>query len=186
MQKEGPMVDQNTELEAQTERIVVPTREQYPEIVDVINSEADLYQVVFTADELESLEVGDFSVEELIAGEATRNYLILEIDGTVTGFSSWYQKNDKVAWLSMLHVSSDHQGKGVGTKLLLAVEGCVKQLGLSALALEAQRKAEWAVGFYLKRGYSILNWEDLNTEPYIGTLNKLPVEATHVFGKVLE
>lgn len=178
-------MDQDTEIERPTECIVTPTREQYQEIADTVNSEADLYRGSFTDEELEALEIGSFTVDELITGELTRNYLVLELDDKVAGFASWYQKNDRVAWVSLLHVASDHRSLGVGTKLLSAVEKKAKELGMSAIALEAQRKADWAVNFYLKHGYEILGWEKLNTKPYTGTLDKPPVEATYVFGKVL-
>lgn len=173
------------EKEGHDELIAAPSRDHYPAIVEAVNSEAELYKTTFSPEELESLDVGGFTTEDLIEGEGTRNYLVLLVDGNVAGFTSWYPKDNKVAWISMLHVASGYQGKGVGTKLIESVEQRAKEIGMRAVALEAQRKAEWAVNFYYKRGYEVLDWDNLNVEPFIGTLSRPPVESTYVFGKIL-
>lgn len=185
METEDNFLKKAVEKENNRGIVSVPTREQYPSIVDVINSEAELYKTTFSPEELEALNVGGLTAEDLIENESARRYLVMLVGGELAGFTSWYPKDNQVAWISMLHVSQRSQGKGIGTKLLETVECQAKEIGMRAVALEAQRKASWAVSFYLKRGYEILGWDKLNAEPYTGTLSKPPVESTYVFGKVL-
>lgn len=76
--------------------------------------------------------------------------------------------------------------QGVGSAMISEIERIAKEAGAAGIAFEMQRKAYWARDFYLKNGYEILDWEALGKSPFKGTLPHPPVEATYVFGKVIE
>jgi len=162
-----------------------PQRDEYPQIVEVINSETELYKTVFSEEEMKNIGIGDESVEGLEAGEQTREYLVAVESKMVMGFASWYIKDNNVAWISMLQVLPEHRRKGVATALVREVETQAIKKGAKALAAETQKKAYWVKDLNIKYGFKILSWDELKKEPYAGTLDKPPVPNTYVFGKSL-
>jgi len=162
-----------------------PKKEEYNQIVEIVNSELDLYKKVFTQEELDKIGIGYFNVNDLREVENDRNFLVAVEDNKIMGFASWYIKSNMVAWVSMLEVDAQSYGKGIGTLLINHIEKFAKDKHVKAVALETQKKAEWAVSFYKKRNYKILSTEDLDNIPYRGTLTKPPLDNTYIFGKIL-
>lgn len=165
-------------------KIRKPKKEEYAQIVKVVNSEKVLYEKVFSKKELDDIGIGSFNISDL-EDDNSRNYLVAVTKGRVVGFVSWYIKSNNVAWISMLEVDIHIQNQGIGSKLIKEVEQQAKQLKARAIALEVQKKAEWAIDFYEFNRYKILDDNDLSRGIYKETLAKKPVKYTHVLGKLL-
>jgi len=69
-----------------------------------------------------------------------------------------------------VYVHPEHQHKGVGTALMKHVEGVAVRLGLEKLRLVAHEEAHWAIKFYERLGYRIVDhvrtaaWRDVVME----------------------
>ena len=160
-----------------------PKESEYNQVVEVVNSELNLYKKFFTKEEIEGIGIGDFDITDL-KDTKSRNQLVAVADEKILGFASWYAKPNNVAWISMLEISPDEQKQGIGSKLIAEIEKLAKQQKNKAIALETQRKAFWAVDFYKKNNYKILSEEALLKEPFKDTLPNPPVKNTYIFGKV--
>lgn len=162
------------------------TPKDYAEIVAVVNSEYERYAKVYTKAELDLIGIGVFKVEDLRSGESERAYLLAVDEERVVGFASWYIKPNNVAWLSMLQVLPQDQGRGVGGSLIQRVEWDALRMGACALALEVQEKARWATEFYVHKGFKALTLADLNSGIFARTMaTPAPVAGTLVYGKVI-
>lgn len=162
-----------------------PRLEEYKEVTNVINSEKEQWEQVLSEQELQDLHIGQETVDDLIEDAEKRNYLVAELGGKIVGFIEWKPKTHNIAWISMLQVLPSYQRQGVASGLLKKVEEQVKVEGFSAIALETQKKATWAVSFYEKHGFSVLSLTDFHSGLYEGLFNQEPVESTYIFGKEL-
>ena len=72
----------------------------------------------------------------------------------ITGMIAFYCNNitDKKAFLSMIVVKAEYQGKGVGGVLLNQMEKECSCLGMSYVVLEVDRTNKNAQGFYSLHG----------------------------------
>jgi ribosomal protein S18 acetylase RimI-like enzyme len=62
-----------------------------------------------------------------------------------------------------LVISSSHQSKGVGTKLMNYAEVALKREGAKNIVLSAHKKAK-ALDFYKKRGYKIADYVEMEKD----------------------
>lgn len=186
----GEEITTNANLDDVEDRhitIRAPKRNECEQVVSVINSEKETWKEVLSDEEMAEIGIGEETVENLVEGEKDRNYLVAVADSDVVGFISWYLKNPNVAWVSMLQVVLEMQGKGVGSKLIDEVEKQASEKGCKAIALETQKKAGWAVKFYLRNGYRVLENEESSNEPFAGILSR-PIEINQsycILGKEL-
>lgn len=88
-----------------------------------------------------------------------QHYLIgYEIEGKLVGylhaqmFEMLYNPNALLNVISMA-VTSDTQGKGIGTKLMEAIEDIGRELELDGIRINSGHNREKAHQFYEKRGY---------------------------------
>lgn len=163
-----------------------PKRSEYKEFARVENSEAPQYRAIFTPEECKMLSVGKATERGLISSESKRKYLIATINNKIVGTMRYYLKENGILWISMIQVLPSYQGKGVGSVLLKEIEKIASRLKAKAVALEAQKKAKWAVAFYKANGYKILSQSDIDKKPFTGTLEKPLVKHSYVFGKILK
>lgn len=92
----------------------------------------------------------------------------------IVGYISFRIKNEYVVWISELYVNPSIQGKGVGRMLIDFVKDFTKKSNCKLIALETHRLADWAIGFYEKLGFEIIN-EKIDEDPYNHILDKPPV-----------
>lgn len=82
---------------------------------------------------------------------------------------------EKVGLIRWVYVHPKYQRKGIGSALLKYVEEEAHKMKLKRLQLFTHEKAFWAINFYKKHGYRIINyiqriaWKDVLMEK---TLNK--------------
>ncbi|MDH4215022.1 MAG: GNAT family N-acetyltransferase [Candidatus Thorarchaeota archaeon] len=80
--------------------------------------------------------------------------------------------DEESAWIPLMYMRSDSQGKGIGSSLMYHLEEIARQGGFRRIQLETDSKAEWALNFYRKHGYSIFK-KDENPWGYHVWLEKL-------------
>lgn len=66
----------------------------------------------------------------------------------------------RYAYLCNLIVSSEHQHKGLGTKLMSKAEEIVKDKGFNEIHLKVEKEKDLLVKWYEKLGYKIIIEED--------------------------
>jgi len=162
-----------------------PKRENYEEIADISNRADEPFLKLYNKDQAKEIGFGLETVEDLIEGEKTREYLCLKIDNQIISFVSFRLKNPQTIWVSHICTSSDFQGKGYGAKLMQKIEEIAKERGAKVVVLETERQADWAVNFYLKNNYKILLEEDLKVFPFDKTLDKPQVANRYILGKII-
>lgn len=112
--------------------------------------------------------------------EGRKTYCAKDESNQLTGYISFRKKNEKVVWISELYVDPDFQGRGVGKMLIDFTIGFAKDNGCVLIALETHALADWAINFYKKLGFEIVN-EKMNTVPYSFILEKATVVGRPVF-----
>lgn len=78
----------------------------------------------------------------------------LVFDGnSLAGYAQFFQKEDGRVHLNEIAVSAYSQGKGIGSKLLRAVEDSAAEAGAECVELFCSEKNEIAKDFYEKHAY---------------------------------
>jgi GNAT superfamily N-acetyltransferase len=163
--------------------ITKPKRSDYPEIVALINEADQVFLTIHSAAEARKLEVGQEDVANLVAGEKLRRYLVVKEGEAIVAFVSFRLKNVQTAWISLLYVKVNRQHRGYGVLLIKRIEAWAKRSGAQVVALETDKKAGWAVNFYLKLGYKLLKPTDLKRSPFDQLSDKAPACGRCLFGK---
>lgn len=91
-------------------------------------------------------------------------FYYVHISKYICGFCSFYA-NDVVsreAYLSMIIINHEYQGKGIGSFLLNNCISSCKNEGMASLLLEVNKNNRKAIIFYEKKGFIILS-ERCNT-----------------------
>ncbi len=86
--------------------------------------------------------------------------LVYKDKDDILGFIS-YAVFEEVATIGLLAISPEHQGKGIGRKLLEAVESKLVDYSIVELRIPTQLHNEAACKFYSKMGYTIIEEKTL-------------------------
>lgn len=167
-------------------KISIPARKDYKEIVHLVNEADSVFFDIYTQDEAKEVGVGNLTKEDLISGEKTRNYLILKNKNNIIAFASFRLKNSQTVWISSFYVKVGFQGKGYGKSLLSAIEDFTVKHKANVVVLETEKKAAWAVNFYLKNGYKKLAIRNLAKFPFNKVIDKKPVPNRYILGKIVD
>ncbi|MCH2534877.1 MAG: GNAT family N-acetyltransferase [Bdellovibrionales bacterium] len=124
-------------LEAHYDAVHVLGAKEYPQEI------LDRWDIGVTPERVRVMERNIKSDDEI--------YNHAEVDGKVVGFSVVVPKNNE---LRAVYVHSEFGGKGLGRKLLEAVEHEAKRLDVPYLYLHSSLNAK---DFYLNNGYSIMH-----------------------------
>jgi len=124
------------------------------------------------------------TVESLLETSQSRTIISAKEGDRVLGYGVFRKKNDTVVWISSLYVDPESQGKGIGSSLLKEIEMFAKEYDCKVVALETHRDASWAINFYLKHGYEIVN-DAIDTFPFNQILEKPPVPNRPLIAKVI-
>lgn len=73
----------------------------------------------------------------------------------IVGYAAMYANDfeNKIAYLSLIAVKTDHQGKNIGSRLLSECEKKAQNNGMNELRLEVYNSNINAINFYKNRGY---------------------------------
>jgi ribosomal-protein-alanine N-acetyltransferase len=90
---------------------------------------------------------------ELALPEASRAYRVARRDGRLVGYGGLMFVLDE-AHVTTLSVHPDHQGQGIGTRLLVALVHEARDRGTRALTLEVRASNEAAQALYRRFGFA--------------------------------
>ena len=90
---------------------------------------------------------------ELALPEETRAYRVARLDGRLVGYGGLMFVLDE-AHVTTLSVHPDHQGQGIGTRLLAALVRDALDRGTRALTLEVRASNEAAQALYRRFGFA--------------------------------
>lgn len=166
-------------------KILKPTKKDYKQIVRLVNEADRVFFDIYTKSDAVEVGVENLTEKDLVFGEKTKIYLILKNGKEVLAFVSFRLKNDQTVWISSLYVKKDFQGKGCGTRLIVEVENYAIKNKAVVVVLETEKKATWAVKFYLKNGYKKITKNGLTKFPFNKVLEKPPVPNRYILGKVI-
>ena len=166
-------------------KAVIPERTDYEEIVILVNDADKIFFSIYSSKDASEVGVANETVQSLIKGEPNRKYLILRDANKIVAFTSFRLKNSQTVWISSLYVHINYHRKGFGATLLKEIEEIAKKEGARVVVGETETKADWAIKFYIKSGYSILKKEDLKKFPYNQVLDKEPVSNRYIIGKMV-
>lgn len=166
-------------------KISVPTRKDYKQIVQLVNEADRIFFGIYTKSEIKEVGVSNLTEQDIIKGEKTRKYLMLKDNNKIVAFASFRLKNQQTVWVSSLYVRVNLQGKGYGSKLLKKIESIALKNKAKIVVLETEKKAVWAVNFYLKNGYKKITKNGLTKFPFNKVLEKPPVPNRYILGKVV-
>lgn len=94
-------------------------------------------------------------VDNSISNTIADDLLIFLEDDHIVGFVT-YKCSDQFATIGLIAVSSNHQGKGIGKKLLETVENILFEQKVKTIFIPTQEKNEVACKFYIKQGYNVI------------------------------
>jgi ribosomal protein S18 acetylase RimI-like enzyme len=165
--------------------IIEPVIEDYPAIAAIYNKSITAFYSIHTDEEKRAFADSHFETAETIATAiATRNFLCAKKGNNVLGYITFRQKNEVIVWISSLYIDPDQQRQGIGKKLLHAVEDFAQNSHSKLVALETHEQADWAIGFYNKNGYIVIN-DIVDRFPFDRMLDKPPVPNRPILAKIL-
>jgi len=94
-------------------------------------------------------------VDNSFSKEFADAILVYKEKNIILGFIT-YRIVENYAIIGLLGVCYEHQGKGIGRKLLEAVENELSSKLIKELRIPTQLQNELACGFYIKLGYNII------------------------------
>ncbi|MHA1674136.1 MAG: GNAT family N-acetyltransferase [Promethearchaeota archaeon] len=130
------------------------SRDLLPEVVDILNSNAPLFESI-VIDPANSDEV-NVTLEWAQENFESREFYIIRADGSNVGFAT-YQNLEKFAYVGFLFIAYEKHGKGYGSALVNYLLWRTKLDKLPALRLFVNKKANWALDFYQKLEFTILS-----------------------------
>ncbi len=86
-----------------------------------------------------------------------------------------YLQRGDVASFSQLAVEPEHQGHGIGSRLILTAERRAIQTGAREIALSTPEPATWLVQMYQRYGYRIVERAQWNETNYVSAIMAKPL-----------
>jgi ribosomal protein S18 acetylase RimI-like enzyme len=137
-------------------------KEDYTGMVDVEKSSVALFKTVFTDDECNQMMIGLITEDDFINGDERIIHYVSLIDDSVSGYVSFYIKDESTLWITNIYAHSDYRGSNIGLSLLAFVEEFAAKEGLAAVSLETQKQMTWAIDFYKKNNYKLVDQDNLS------------------------
>jgi ribosomal protein S18 acetylase RimI-like enzyme len=123
------------------------------EVMDCINSNSELYH--------EIVDPKDWSEHSVDETWAKRNFVIREFylardEGQFVGEAS-YQNLGNFAYIGYFYIKNQFLHQGYGSRLMQFMEMRARRDEIADMRLFCNPKAEWAVNFYTKLGFTVLS-----------------------------
>ncbi len=160
------------------------TSNDFFQIAAIHNKAVIPFLSIYSEEEKNDKGLFNETEESMIEMSHSRNIFCFEDKNNIVGYIAFRKKNNDTAWVSSLYIDPQSQGKGIGSELLKAVEIFAKEQGCIVVALETHKDATWALNFYEKNGYKIIN-DEISSYPYNKILDKPPVPNRPLLAKVL-
>ncbi len=88
--------------------------------------------------------------------EISEEVFVYFVNKIISGFIT-VSSDKKIGTVGLIAVSPEHQGKGIGSRLLQCAETYFLKKGISILQVSTQKRNEMAMRLYLKNGFKIKN-----------------------------
>ena len=133
--------------------------------IELVNNEKEIEELLWRfQSRLKSLQTNNdlvfYFTKKFFANATVLK--VIDNNNKVIGFASFYNNNLNTyeAFLSMIAVSTECEGQGIGSKLISEVENLCINSGMKVIKLEVNSNNEKAISFYLKNGYEILKRDE--------------------------
>jgi dTDP-4-amino-4,6-dideoxy-D-galactose acyltransferase len=93
-------------------------------------------------------------INNSVSNEFATDVMIYKEENKTVGLLT-YKSNENEAFVGLIAVSNEHQGKGIGGILLRHLETILFNQGINSLTIPTQLENHSACSFYKKQGYSI-------------------------------
>ena len=87
-------------------------------------------------------------------------FFVVRKEGKIIAVGLFGSRDEKTAWIPLMHVNSKYQRTGVGSSLMTFLEEKAKSLDYKNIQLETDSEAKWAINFYKKHGYSVFQKDE--------------------------
>ncbi len=130
-------------------------------MIRVVTNYKDIYDILnYYSKDLEPIRAGRINLEEM-AKKFTAFGTVIELveNSESVGFAAFYHNDRKLrrAFLSMIVVLPEYQGRGCGSRLLAETEHECIEDGMKILAVEVRTDNRRAIKFYEERGFEVIN-----------------------------
>ena len=146
--------------------IVKAQESDYPQMVEIYANSHEPFWSIYDEEEKTAFESNRTeSVESFMKTSESKEIICAKENGEILGYAVFRLKNPETVWISSLYIDTKHQNKGIGSFLLKSIEKFTKEHEAKVVALETHRNANWAINFYLKNGFYVIN-DQLDLEPF--------------------
>jgi len=129
-------------------------RDEFAEALEVLNEAAKSYKKILPH---EAYKEPHMSLKEFSSEAEKINFLTAKIEGRVVGIMGYEYVGD-VALVRHGYVKPSYQRMGIGSTLLKVIEEKIRSGGkVKKMIVGMYRKAYWAVSFWSKHGFMLLN-----------------------------
>lgn len=124
------------------------------DILFVINtSNREAYKSIFPK---EHFKEPVLSFEELLEDFGRMTFYVYRSEDKIVGVAALSVESEEKGQLHWVYILPEYQRKGIGTALVRHVEGESREKGLRNLKLLTTGRAKWAIEFYKKLGYRLI------------------------------
>jgi GNAT superfamily N-acetyltransferase len=129
-------------------------REEFAEALEVLNEAAKSYKKILPH---EAYKEPHMSLKEFSSEAERINFLTAKIEGRVVGIMGYEYAGD-AALVRHGYVKPSYQRMGIGSTLLKVIEKKIRSEGkVKKMIVGMYRKAYWAVSFWSKHGFMLLD-----------------------------
>jgi GNAT superfamily N-acetyltransferase len=156
------MIEQTSSCESMKQssiRVEPARKDDEEEILEVINSAGrELFRQVIPEEHF----IDPFlSIEQLRKMMTFMTFYVHRKDGDIIALTSFSTKTEQpdTCWLPAIHVLPSHQRTGIGTLMLKFTLDLAIEKGFKKIRLETDSEAYWAMSFYQKFGFDVVERE---------------------------
>lgn len=116
------------------------------------------YPGIITVEQIDYMLARGYSTEALSAflRDAGSGLALANVDDDSVGFAAWYKPREPATTkLDKLYVLQEHQGRGIGGRLIDYVARRAREDGSATLVLNVNKQNEASIAAYLRCGFEV-------------------------------
>lgn len=94
-------------------------------------------------------------LDEVLENFERMTWCVYRVKGRVVGTGGLSIQSDDTGRIHLVYVLPEYQRRGIGTAVVTYLEERAREMGLKRARLLTVKKAQWAVTFYKKLGYTL-------------------------------